>query len=105
MAAMAIASFPFASIFSEPSMLPPHPYGHVRADLSTDGAPGAFAVTITPTGEEISLSVNLFSNPNQLLRTGDRAKTATLTAFSINLNLRHSPHPETSTKSQASNPK
>jgi hypothetical protein len=87
---MAMASFPFTnnfSIFCSPT-LPPNPYRHIRTDLSTEGATRAGLIAI-PDHKEVSLSVDLLSNPDQVLGTRDRAEPTTLTSLFINLNLGH----------------
>ena len=87
---MAMASFPFASNFSEPpsSKLPPYLNGDVGTDLPTDRTTRTLLFTFAA-GEKKTEAVHLFSNLNQLLRTGDGTQTATLASFGINLNLGH----------------
>ena len=90
MAAMAMASFPFTNNFSgccSPT-LSPNSNGYIRADLSTDGATRACIIILT-NDKEISLAINLLSNPNQLFGTGDRTEPASLASLSINFYLGH----------------
>jgi hypothetical protein len=85
-----MASFPFTnnfSIFCSPT-LPPNSYRHIRTDLSTESATRAGLIAI-PDHKEVSLSVDLLSNPDQVLGTRDRAEPTTLTSLFINLNLGH----------------
>jgi hypothetical protein len=92
MAAMAMASFPFTNNFSgccSPT-LSPNSNGYIRADLSTDGATRACIIILT-NDKEISLAINLLSNPNQLFGTGDRTEPASLASLSINFYLGHKP--------------
>ena len=85
-----MASFPFANNLSEPpsSKLPPYLDGDVGADLPADRTTRAFLLT-RAAGEKETETVHLFSNLNQLLRTGDGTQTATLASFGIYLNLGH----------------
>jgi hypothetical protein len=87
---MAMASFPFTnnlSVFCSPT-LPPNSYRHIRTDLSTEGATRAGLIAI-PDHKEVSLSVDLLSNPDQVLGARDRAEPTTLTSLFINLNFGH----------------
>jgi hypothetical protein len=68
--------------------LSPHPDGNVRAHFSAKGASGT-GLFIVPAGVEKSLTIHLFSDPNQLLRAGDRAKSTALASLAINFNLGH----------------
>jgi hypothetical protein len=92
MAAMAMASFPFTNNFSgccSPT-LSPNSNGYIRADFSTHGAACACIIILT-NDKEISLAINLLSNPNQLFGTGDRTEPASLASLSINFYLGHKP--------------
>jgi len=90
MAPIAMASFPLTNIFSVSVRvtLPPHTNCNIRANLTTEGTPRA-SLVIIPNHKEVSLTVNLLSNPNQFFGARDRTKSTTLTAFAINFNLRH----------------
>ena len=61
---------------------------YVWADLSAEGAPGAGLLSFEGC-KKISLAVNLLSDPDQLLRTGDRTETAPLASLSVDFNLGH----------------
>jgi hypothetical protein len=67
MAAMAMASFPFTNKVSglRSSTFPPHSDGHIRTNLSADGAPGAFPIVI-PAGTKIAVLIHLFADVQQL---------------------------------------
>jgi len=62
--------------------------GDVGTDLPADRTTRAFLLT-RAAGEKETETVHLFSNLNQLLRTGDGTQTATLASFGIYLNLGH----------------
>jgi hypothetical protein len=66
----------------------PHPDGYVRAHLSAKGTSGT-GLFIVPAGVEESLTIHLFSDPNQLLRAGDRAESTAFASLAINFNLGH----------------
>jgi hypothetical protein len=65
MAAMAMASFPFANIFSGScvSTIPPYSNGDIRADFPTECTSGALPIRI-PNYIEISLAIDFFTNLN-----------------------------------------
>jgi hypothetical protein len=44
---------------------------------------------ITPAGEEISLTIDLISDPNQFLGAGNGTEPTPLTSLTINFNLCH----------------
>jgi hypothetical protein len=87
---MAMASFPLTKIFSVfwLSTFPPDSNGYIRADLSADRASSA-GFMITPAGEEISLTIDLISDPNQFLGAGNGTEPTPLTSLTINFNLCH----------------
>jgi hypothetical protein len=67
--------------------IPPDLNGYIRTDLSADGTTCAGAIII-PDHIEIPLTVDLFSDPDLLLRARDGAETTTLTTLFINFNFR-----------------
>ena len=73
-----------SSIFS----IPPHSNGDIRANLSAKSAAGA-CLRCLPDDVKISLAINLVSNPDQTLGTGDRTESASLAPLLINFNLAH----------------
>jgi len=90
MAAMAMASFPLANIFSgfRFSTISPYPDGDIRADLPANSAPRALAIRI-PNDVKIPLTVNFFPKLHQSLRTGNRTESASFASLSVNFNLGH----------------
>ena len=62
--------------------------GYIRAHFPAHGAACACVIIIT-NYKEISLAINLLSNPNQLFGTGDRTEPASLTTLSIDFYLGH----------------
>ena len=61
--------------------------GHVRTDLSADRTTRAGAVVV-PDDIEVSLTVDLLSDSDQLLRTGNGAECAPFTSLFVNLDFR-----------------
>ena len=88
-----MASFPLDNIFSvsvivlSSTSLPYHD-GYVRADLPAERAPSAGLFSF-PGCIKISLAVNLFSDFEKLLRTGDRAEPTPLASLPVNFDLGH----------------
>ena len=70
--------------------LPPDSNCDIRTDFSTDCATGTSPV-VFPNNKEVSLPVDLFSQPDQFLRARDRAEPATLTTLPINFDFGHHP--------------
>lgn len=65
------------------SFIPPDLNGHIRTDLSADRTTRAGAV-IVPDDEKVALTVDLFSDPYQLLRAGDGAECAPFASLFVN---------------------
>jgi hypothetical protein len=63
----------------------PDPNGYIRTNLSANGATGAGTIVV-PDYKEIALTVDFLSDPDQLLRTGNGAKTTSFTTLTINFN-------------------
>jgi len=66
----------------------PYLDGYIRADLSADRTARAGAVVV-PDDIEVSLTVDLLSDPDLFLWARDSAECAPLTTFFVNFDFRH----------------
>lgn len=79
---------PYPPVSLSISSIPPHSDGDIRTSLPTEGASRALSVCL-PNHVKISLTINLFSGPDQRFRAGNRTESAPLASLAINLYFGH----------------